>query len=130
MTRVALVGFTQAVTPMGTGIEEGLDAAVGLPHDKHFIFAHESAHEIAGFRDLAFVREEDPAAGENPLEFRRVNIRIDVDGTPLPAAPPVDQGRDIEFRTVRGHYFSTSWILRERPGNDLRLGWPCRRESV
>ena len=60
-------------------VEEGLHRTVGLTHDEHRILGHVRLDEVAGRRDHRVVGEEEPAASEDVLELRFVDIGVGVD---------------------------------------------------
>ena len=88
---VAGVGAAEAVAPVTADVEEGVDGAAAVAHDQDGVFAHVGGEVVAGIGDLGLVAEEEPAAGENALQFLLVDVGFDEDATADKAAFRVDQ---------------------------------------
>ena len=58
---------------MSADVEEGVDLAGAVAHHQHRVLAHVGGEEVAGVGDLCLVAEEEPAAGENLLQFLMVD---------------------------------------------------------
>ena len=76
---VAGVGAAQPVAAMAADIEKGAHPAGTVAHHQHRVLAHIGRQEIARLRDLAFVAQEQPAAGEDLLQLLLVDLRLDKD---------------------------------------------------
>jgi hypothetical protein len=76
-------------------IQKGVDPAVAVAHDEHRVLTHIGRVEIAGFRDLAFVAQKQPAAGENLLLLLLVDFRLDKNPAADEPVFAVDQLTDI-----------------------------------
>ena len=76
---IAATGATQPVAAMATNIEERAHLAARIAHHENRVLAHVSREEVAGLRDLTLVTQEEPTAGEDPLQFLLVDLRLDKD---------------------------------------------------
>ena len=69
-----------------------LAGAVAAQDDR--LLAHAGDEEIAGVRDLAFVPDKQPGAGEQPLLLLRVDLVVDKDlAADLPVPRSTRPGR-------------------------------------
>ena len=71
---VAQVGATHPHAAMPAEVQEGLDRSVLLANDQHRVGAHVGREEVAGLRDLALMREEQPCPTEESLELKLVDL--------------------------------------------------------
>jgi hypothetical protein len=82
---------------MAALVEECLDRAVLLAHDDDRVFAHVGVEEVARLRNLAFVREKQPAAPENALHFEFVDCGVGVDCRCHASVAGIHERVDVEF---------------------------------
>ena len=88
---VAAIGAAQPIAAMPADIKESAHPAVTVAHHQNRIFAHIGRQEITGLRDLAFVAQEQPTAGEDPLQLLLVDLRLDKDASADEAFIVIDQ---------------------------------------
>ena len=77
--RVALVVAAHLHAAVAAGVEEDVDLAFPVAAQDHRFLAHARDEEVAGVRDLALVADEQPGAGEQPLQLLLVDLLVDED---------------------------------------------------
>src|SRR5271154_6679438 len=80
---------------MAADVQKSAHLAAAVADDQNRVLAHIGGEEVAGFRDLAFVAQIQPAAGEDPLQFLFVDIRLDKDAAADTPIVGVDQSVQI-----------------------------------
>jgi len=75
------VGAAEGDAAVAAGVGEDADLAMLVANDDHGVHAEPSQNVVAGLRDLALMREEEPRAPEDPLllghEYWRDPSRLD-----------------------------------------------------
>ena len=85
---VAFVVAAHLHAAVAARIQEDVDLAGPVAAQDHQFLAHARDEEIAGVRDLAFVTDEQPGAGEQPLLLLAVDLLVDKDlAADLPCCP-------------------------------------------
>src|SRR5262249_14648722 len=92
---VAGIGAAQAIAAMAADVQERTDLPLGAAHPQDRILAHVGAEEVPRAWDLTFVAEEEPAAGEDPLQLLLVDLPLREDAATDAPVLDVDQARDI-----------------------------------
>src|SRR5712692_7692523 len=77
--RVALVVAADLHAAMTAGVEEDTRLLRAIAAEDHRLFAHARHEIVARVRDLAFVANEQPSAGENAFELLLVDLVVDED---------------------------------------------------
>jgi hypothetical protein len=47
-----------------------------VAHHQNWVFTHVGGEEVTWLRDLAFMAQKEPTAGEDPLRLLRVYLRL------------------------------------------------------
>src|SRR5271169_1241352 len=92
---VTAVRAAQAVAAMAADVQEGAHLAAVVAYDQNRVFTHIGGEKVPRLRDLAFVAQEQPAAGENLLLLLFVDIGLDKDAAADEAVVAVHQLADI-----------------------------------
>src|ERR1700732_4184436 len=95
---------------MAADVQKSADLALRVPDDQNRVLAHVSGEEVARQRDLAFMAQEEPAAGEDPLQLLLVELRLDEDAATDQTLLGVDQPQHIGFHRLAPHWFD--WLRR------------------
>ena len=91
--------FHAAMTAL---VQEYADGHVLLAHHQHRVFSDIGGEEISGFLNLRLMRNKDPGAAENPLQFKLVQAFIGVDTRIERAAVFIHQIQDFPARPAHG----------------------------
>ena len=88
---VAVVGAAQAVAAVAADVQEGVYLALPVAGDQHRVLPHVGGEEVAWLGDLGLVAQEQPAAGEDLLQFFLVYVLSAEDAGAYETAIEVDQ---------------------------------------
>jgi hypothetical protein len=98
--RVAVGRRADLRAAMGAPVVQRRDRAVRLAHEQELGAPDAAAHEIAGARQTALVRDVDPQPAEDALELELEHRRVGIDATMN--APGLDQRGDLVGRERHG----------------------------
>ena len=76
---------------MAADVQEGVDLSAAVAHHQHRVLAHVGGEVIAGIGNLAVVAQEQPAAGEDTLQFLLVDVGFDENAAAYQAPLRVNQ---------------------------------------
>ncbi|MCY1438955.1 hypothetical protein D9M71_551730 [compost metagenome] len=94
------LGETHLVAAVRAGVDQHLDRGILLANHQHLVLTHGGGDVVAGLGNLRFVGDEQPAAGEDLLQFLLVDVAIPED---LPGhAPGFHVAQFVEVRQRRG----------------------------
>src|SRR5208283_4690553 len=92
---IAGISTAQPVAAMAADIQEGVHLARAVAHHENRVFAHIGRKEITGLRDLAFMAQEKPTAGEDPLLLLLIDLGLDVDAAADQSTIGIDETSKI-----------------------------------
>src|SRR5713226_5479673 len=84
-------------------VEEDVDPLRAVPADDDRLLAHRGREVVAGARDLALVAQEQPRAGEDPLQLLPVDLVVHKDLAAHAALLDVDQAAEPLAADVTHH---------------------------
>src|SRR5207244_4484552 len=94
LDRVAFVVPADLHPAMPARVEEHVDLAATVARQDDRLLAHRRDEEIAGLRDLAFMADEEPRAGEHAVELLAIDLFADKNLAADDAFLDVDQAVD------------------------------------
>jgi hypothetical protein len=80
---------------MPAHVQEGAHLAAAVAHHENRVLAHIGREKIAGLRDLAFMAQEEPAAGKDTFLLLFVDLRLDEDATGDQSPVGIDETSDV-----------------------------------